>query len=359
MARVTLQSMWEKGRRWLRREPIGVGVDVGSHALKLVSLRATHDRGVQARAVARPAPPLPAGSAWLDVEAVAGELRDALQSFEPRSAAAAIALPSSVAVFRRVVLPPTSRRGFARKLAEALDALDLDPNEDWNVDYELLGAPASGAGQEILFVAAPSDCVATYVELLRQADLDPVAVDVDVLALVDSCRRADLAPERVTALVDIGERSSNLHLLRGHRSLFEARLAVGVGDIRESLVRSLHIDPAQAIDLCERSFDAGSPESEAVGQAIGSVAEEIHHTISFFWTAPGDESIDQLRLSGGGAAIGSLRRWLESRLAVPCHVADPIVDMQLALVPDAASVSHVGPEFALAAGLAHRCLEPQ
>lgn len=356
MAWSSVQSVVDAGRRWLRRTPAGVGIDVGSHAIKVVSLCAPADAGVRVQALARPAPPPPSGGAWLDVEGVAAELRDALQHAGLRAPSAAVALPSSVAVFRRVVVPNSGRRTFDRSVEAAIEALDLDPGEDWNVDFEVLGPLPRGDGQEVLCVAAPADCVAAYVEMLRQADVLPVAVDVDILALVRGCGSEDLAPDKVTGLIDIGESNTTIHLVRGNRSLFQGRLGVGVRDVRESLAEQLAIAPAEVLRQNLTALDGGTSQTDALGLAVARVGEEIHHAVSFFWAAPGEEAIDRLRLSGGGAAIPALRRWLETRLAVPCRVADPCRDLNLLVETDDPDVATLGPEYALAVGLAARCL---
>jgi type IV pilus assembly protein PilM len=167
----------------------------------------------------------------------------------------------------------------------------------------------------------------------------------------------EVPADRVVALVNVGARYSSINILKGGRSTFTGDVPVGGRDITEALMRDLDVSADEADALKAGGASATIPEEQvaAIGSsAAAALIEEIHHALSFLWTAATDENIDIVYLSGGVAQMPGLAQQLSERVLAPVEVANPFSHVSLDRGLDAAALRHKAPEFAVAMGLATR-----
>jgi type IV pilus assembly protein PilM len=227
-----------------------------------------------------------------------------------------------------------------------------------NLDYQITDYLEDGKRMDVLLVAAKKDIVRSYAETVRAAGLTPVIVDVDYFALENMFElNYDPPPDQVIALVNVGARYSSINILRSGRSTFTGDVPVGGRDITDALVRDLGVE----IEVAERlkaggTVDGIDPEQVAVamGPAADTLIDEIHHALSFFWTAATDETINEVYLSGGAARMPELGERLSQRIEVPVVVADPLARVAISPALEAAGFRQHTAEFAVAMGLAAR-----
>jgi type IV pilus assembly protein PilM len=165
------------------------------------------------------------------------------------------------------------------------------------------------------------------------------------------------APDRAIALVNIGARYSSLNILKGGRSTFTGDVPVGGRDIGESLMRDLGVSAEQAEALkAGREIDAvpADQASAVIDAAAAALIDEIHHALSFFWTAATDETIDNVYLSGGVARMPGLAQQLSERVGAPVEIANPFSHLQLERAIDTPQLREQAPDYAVALGLATR-----
>jgi type IV pilus assembly protein PilM len=321
------RSLAASARRLFGTRP-RLGVDLGGAQVRIVELR-RHSDQVEIVAAAEPtASRLRADGSIEDVDAVAAQIRDLRIGGGVRSTAATTAIPASVCVVRHLTLAARSRRDLDRSVAEAIEALGLDDGRDWSIDWSPLRRRASTLQTEVLLVAVPTDVVRSYVACLREADLLPVAVDVDVVALDRFAPLVAAGGGRVVAFLDIDGPRCVLNVIRHGDAAFHAAVS------RRS--------PVPASD------DPAAPA------AARELAEAVHEILGFFWTGDGEESVAEVWMSGSGAHMQGLAENIENRLRVATHVLEPfrLLGSEHAELPAAGSGD--GPEWALATALALR-----
>lgn len=309
------------------RSPFGsrprLGIDLGSTAVRVVELR---QRGGRPEVVAA-AQPIASGfhadGSIEDVHAVAAQIRELCGDRGLRSAAATTAVPAAACVLRHLQVDAGSRRGLERRVAEAIEALDLDGERDWSVDWSPVGPRGSGPRQRILLAAVPTDVVRSYVACLREADLLPAAVDVDVVALDRLAPLLAAGRGGVTAILDVDGERRVLNVLGDGTAAFHAVL------------------PRPAAGVA-----TDTPGEDLV--------ESLHEVLGFFWTGEGEEAVSQFWLAGAGARTAALAERIELRFRADVAVLQPL---RLLGEPEPGAAD--GPEWALATALALRSLERQ
>jgi type IV pilus assembly protein PilM len=344
----------------LGRKPFLTGLDIGSHSIKLVRLRARQG-GYQI--VNFGVMPLPARAivdhTIMDQDSVVAAIRNLLRMEKISVKGTAIALSSQAAVIKTLRLPRMSNRELAEAMHwEAEPHIPFDM-ADVNLDFRVLTpARAAGGQMDVLLVAARKASVSDRTHLLTAAGLRPVVVDIDALALANSFEAAHGLTELPIALVDIGASTMTVNLVANGVTMFQRAVATGGNRYTAAVQNAFGVDPdeAEAMILGHGHLHAAQREAlvdilAAISTEIGS---ELQRSFEFFRTTS-NLGVERVVISGGCARIKGLDRFLDAYLELPVSVANPFArlvcdDSQF----DAAYLQDMAPLAAIAAGLALR-----
>ncbi|MCK6554440.1 pilus assembly protein PilM [Candidatus Binatia bacterium] len=343
----------------LRGEEPYLAVDIGSSTIKVVEVRGKvgHLRVLNAATL-----PTPAGAIQnnmvFETDAVAEAVKALRESCGIRARKVITAVPGPAVIIKRVTLPvQTSQELENTILFEAGNFIpeDLD---NVNLDYQVTDYLEDGKRMEVLLVAAKKDIVASYSETVRAAGLLPVLIDVDYFCLENMFEVSYEPPETgAIALVNIGARYSSINIMKAGRSTFTGDVPVGGRDLSEALMRDLGVD-AERAEVLKAGGAADDDLAEQVAGVLeagtASLIDEIHHALSFFWTAATDETIDKVYLSGGMARMPGFAQQLSERVQAPVEIANPFANVEIDRQVDTPALRQQAPEFAVAMGLAIR-----
>jgi type IV pilus assembly protein PilM len=344
----------------IRRDEPYLSVDIGSNSIKLVEIRGVAGQLEVTKAFAVPTPAAAIQNNMVsEVSAVAEAIRAVVESQGLRANKVIAAVPGPAVIIKRVTLPAQSAQELENSILFEAGNFIPEDLENVNLDYQVTDYIEDGKRMEVLLVAAKKDIVASYADTIRAAGLAPVVIDVDYFAL-ENMFEANYQPpaDRVIALVDVGARYSSINILKGGRSTFTGDVPVGGRDISEALMRDLDVsaDEAEQLKATGASDKVPGDQFAAVsGPAVAAVIEEIHHALSFFWTAATDESIDAIYLSGGVAHMPGLPQQMSERVQAPVEISNPFARILTGSEQATAQLSQQhAPEFAVAMGLAVR-----
>ncbi|GBD27301.1 Cell division protein FtsA [bacterium HR30] len=342
-----------------RGEEPYIAVDIGSNTIKLLEVQGKKaEVRIQALA-AFPAPPTAVqNNMVVEIEQVAELIRAAHSQHGFRAKKAITAVPGPAVIIKRFPMPVHGEKEM--EAAVFVEAANFIPEEldNVNLDYQITEYLDEGQRANVLIVAAKKDIVNSYAETLRAAGLTPVVIDVDYFALGNMFELSyEPSPTGTVALVNIGARYTAINIIKHGQSAFTHDVAVGGRDITESMVQDLGIsfEAAERLKI-EPSADAELVEhAHAVMEAAAAaVTDEIHHALTFFWMSSGDETIDHIYLSGGGALLPAMAEHLGERMGVPVEVANPFAHLTLGENVERQLVLRRGAEFGVAVGLATR-----
>jgi type IV pilus assembly protein PilM len=370
-ANKTMASNWAKrvGRLFdaslsdlnpFRREEPYLSLDVGSSSIKLAEVRG--GRGGQLRLSKAASLPTPASAIQnnmvFEVAGVAEVTRALIESSGMTAKKVIAAVPGPAVIIKRVTLPAQNERELENTILFEAGNFIPEDLDNVNLDYQITSYLDDGKRMEVLLVAAKKDIVASYTETVRAAGLTPIIIDVDYFAL-ENMFETNYEPvaDRAIALVNIGARYSSINILKNGQSTFTGDVPVGGRDISEALMRDLNItaEDAEALKAGRHANGADAEQVAAVSEsAAGALIEEIHHALSFFWTAATDETIDALYLSGGVARMPGLAQLLSERVGATVEIANPFGRIDIAPSADSPALREDAPKFAVAMGLAIR-----
>jgi len=340
-----------------------VGLDIGSSSIKAIVLKVGRK---ETRLVNFGIEPLPSQTivdgAIMDqgavVEAI-GRLRTAL-GFRNKLCATAIAGHS--VIVKKISLPPIGRDDLSEQIPLEAEQHIPFKRDEVDIDYQVV-VPKNAKGQmEVILVAVKKEMIADTLQVIRDAKLQPVVVDVAAFCIQNAYEAGyglSAAAEPV-ALIHIGNAITHVNILAGGISVFARDVTVGGAQFTEEIQRRLHVGHDEA-EVFKWAW--GEPGGGAVPALVGPVIEEIaestaaklQRSLDFFLASAPEVVLSRIYLSGGCARVATLVPLLARRSKVPVEILDPfkrtIID---AGKLDVAFVRTHAVEAAVAFGLALR-----
>lgn len=347
---------------WSRRAKPLVGVDIGSHAIKLVHLSPAgrhfqlHNLGFM---------PLPANAVVdgtiADINTVQETLRHLVGMEKLAIKDVSLALSGHSVIVKKVRMARMTEEELSNSMPyEAEQHIPFDVY-DVNIDFQILTGGGQGEQMDVLLVAAKKGRVEELSQVAQAAQLRPAVVDVDMLALLNCFEfnyPEEIASGQVVSLVHIGASLMTVLILKDGLSAFQRDIALGGNQYTTALQEALGVgrEDAEALKLGAAGEKSSNAEVLAVLQkSTGDVVTEVQRSFEFYLGSAGDEPIEQVYLSGGCARMNGLAQFLASRLRLPVEPLDPFRQIELPEKSfDAEYVRDMAPMAAVAVGLAMR-----
>lgn len=310
---------------WKRQKSM-VGLDIGSSSIKVVQV------AVKAGEVHL----LDFGSAELLPEAIVdGEIMDrqlvveTIQNlFESKRLKArdvATSVSGRAVIVKKIQMErmaPEDAREAIQWEAEQHVPYDIN---DVSLDFQILEGNADPKKMDVLLVAAKREHLVAHADLIRQAGLNPLVIDVDAFAVQNVVsHNYDFAPDESVAMVNVGAEITNINIVRNGMPMYTQDVSIGGASFVEALQKAYNVSQAEALAAVrgeeEAEFDLG-PIIEDVGEDL---AVAIERSVLYLKSAGETDQIDRVMLTGGGMRIPGLVPFLTQRLSSPVEAADPL-----------------------------------
>ena len=337
-----------------------VGVDIGSSAVKVASLK---KNGVRYRLDSL-------GKARLPVDTIVDgsiiskiPLAEAIDRIfkekKIRNSKVATSISGHSVIVKKVALPVMTEEELAQSIQwEAEQYIPFDLAEV-NVDFQVLESEPGTQKLQVILVAAKKEKIADYTSVVSMAGKIPAVVDIDAFAL-QNVYEINYQPEAdtVAALLDLGASSTNINIIRGTDFLFTRDIAIGGNQYTEFLQEELTVSHEEA-EQYKLGVEVPAERVEQVDSVLNSVSEnlllEVEKTLDYFRTTTYAEEIQQMLLSGGASKTRGLREALADKFKFPVEFLDPfkkIGGVESHLMGEESESART--DYAIAVGLALR-----
>lgn len=348
-----------------RKQPL-VGIDIGTHTVKLVQLKKSGKRYQLLNFGMMPLMPESIVDGTIaNPSAVVEAIRNLVRMEKIKTKDVATAISGQAVIVKKIRVPEMSDKELAENIQwEAEQHIPFEIS-DVNIDFQRIPpSDASNAGVDgqvdVLLVAARKSKVGDYQDLLIEAGLHPIVIDTDIFALENEFEMNNEGDNHlVVALVDIGASTTNINILKGNVTLFQRDIAIG-GNLYTSTIRKeLSVTYEQAENLKKGiGFDAKVGKDDVLSlmaTVSEDICEEIQRSLEFFRSTTPDTAIERMVLSGGCSLIKGLDQFLGSRLELPVELANPFQNVQYSeKIFDPEYIQAMAPVAAVGVGLALR-----
>jgi len=270
-------------------------------------------------------------------EAVADALTRAIRRTGTKTRLAAMALPSSAVIAKRISLPGGMLEEDYEVQVES-EASQYIPFsiDEVNLDFQILGpAPSSPEDVEVLLAASRKEKVDDRIAIAEMAGLRPVVIDVEpyaARAAIDHITGflPNHGESMILAVFDIGQSTTSLTVVMNGQTIFEREQSFGGGQLTQDIVRLYGLTLEEA-ELKKKSGDLpDNYASELLSPFIEQGATEVARSLQFFFTSTPYTRVDRVFLAGGCAVTAGFAEAVAERTQVPTEIMSPFQGMEVA-----------------------------
>lgn len=345
-----------------------LGLDIGSHSIKLVSAEKV---GGRYRLGIAKIIPLYQGNEIFDSEGpkksvVLPKLVDTLQQLRivPKRTKlfASCISGTNIAAKEIKTLNLGEEEMSSAMLSEARKHIPLDGSETV-VDYQILGEDITEPDKvRVLLAATTRKLYDVHLELLRDLEFKPKIIDLETLSAINSWMQLNELPDDgVMVFLHLGARHTSLSVF-GRKSLFFTRdIPVAGNSFNEEIMSKYGIGWAEAeaeklihgLELkrpAKAMADEGGSIALASKSAFELLRDEVNRSLRYYVKETGQSDIRMFYLTGGGSRMKGIAEFLHAKYNVPVVKWNPFEQIEGG---EAVPVEEA-PQYAAAVGLALR-----
>lgn len=341
------------------RRSTPIGVDIGTHSVKLLQLNAERSGVLE---VARCDLP---DSAGLSDEVVDEQLAEAIRrtrlgrNFVGREAV--VCLGADELFVQNIRVAKSAGLDLEAVVREEASTRLPYPVEEAELRYLEAGDVRQGEAtrRELILLGCHRPRLERKLQVIQHAGLRPVAVDAEPLALLRCYAqqyRRDEDKRQCAMLVHVGAHRTCAVIAQADAPLFIKYIDVSGQQFDEAVARHLKMPLAEAAHLRRKHGERRTGQqdrevarcvSEALRGALDRLASELSLCLRYHSVTFRGQPVARM-LVGGGEATSELVESFATRVDVPCELGEPLRSYQ----PNPVSSRHV--QWDVAAGLALR-----
>jgi type IV pilus assembly protein PilM len=343
-----------------KKEHLLVGVDIGTHAVKVCQLQKT-PTGYSLVSIGSAI--LPPGSVEDGVlqepDQVAEVITRLFKNLKfKKNTKIGISISGYSVIVKKVnldVMDDDELEKYIQQEAEQYIPFDID--DVYLAHQDLKTAKEEFDRTDVMLVAAKKEVIDSYLKMLRDIKLNPLLVDVDGFALENIWGTTNTEEEDI-ALIDIGAAKMNINIIAGGASVLARDIVVGSQQLTDQIAGAFEIDEEEAEQLKLGIIPAGDRQEE-MEEIFTSVCTnwvfEIQKAIDLYASKNPDRPLAKIILSGGGSKVSGLADFINRETGIEVVRFNPFVGMKInEKKTDRHYLDTVAPEMAIAAGLAIR-----
>jgi type IV pilus assembly protein PilM len=342
-----------------------VGIDVGTHSIKIVHLKKLHDGFKLLNYEVRPTVPQGVEYVLSDLRAerfapVIVEMLKTLR-ISPKSIKHLVSSiggdNTSIKQIKTIFLPEDELESAL--FFEAKKHIPIS-GSDMVLDYQVLSVEEKTNNMNILLAATSKDVLNQHTQILATAGLNPHLVDVDSLAVANSFALNAFVEDGVYVMLNLGAHRTNMVIWGPDAKFFARDIPYGGYNFTRDIMRKRQMEWEDA-EKYKFEFGLGDDPNNPAVQTISmldisekstedAIVEELRRSLRFYVKEAGNSDFRKVYLMGGSAKLKGLPEFIQDKVNVPTEVFMPFINVEM---PEKFQ-DKKDPQLALAIGLAMR-----
>jgi len=336
-------------KRLRRRESLSLGIDIGSHAVKVMIAESVAG-GIEVRGASSFSTPsgLVSEGAITNPKRFAKLLASELDAFGHRAAGAVISIPSTMAVLRWISLPPLSGEELRQAARYKVKRHLPFPVDDAYVDASPPEQSEEGGARQSLVIAVRKEVIDTRAEALELAGIAPLGAELEAQAILRVVERqlnekSVLWRDATLTIIDVGGSNTHMYVVQNQRLGFIRGVKFGSDQIADTVSKSLEISKEEAHALISgpttelRSDGVLVIKNENhtsvvnVQQEMDKLVREFLRLLRYFRSLHPERSyagiLDNIIVCGGLVGMNGFTHYLQQALGIRVERARPFTGM--------------------------------
>ncbi len=342
-----------------------VGIDIGSHSIKIVHLKKLHDGFKLLNYEIRPT--VPEGVEYIPSDLRSDRFAPILSEMmrtlhiNPKKVRHLVTSiggdNTSIKQIKTIFLPEDELESAL--FFEAKKHIPISGN-DMVLDYQVINVEEKTNNMNILLAATTREVLNSHTNTLSSAGLTANIVDIDSLAVTNSFALNSFVEDGVYVLLNIGAHRTNLVIWGPNSKLFSRDIPYGGYQFTRDIMRKRQLEYKAAEDHKLKwglLDDPNAPETTTISMLDISeksteevIVEEIRRSLRFYVKEAGNSDFRKVYLMGGSAKLNGLVEYIQEKVSIPTEVYMPFINVEM---PEKFH-DKKDPQLSLAIGLAMR-----
>lgn len=352
-----------------------IGVDIGSSAIKIVQLSQKGNKAMletYGALALGPYADLEIGRATnLSVDKVVEALNDVIKEAGITTRQCGIAIPFSSSLLTVVPMPTVpdaelagmipleARKYIPVPISEVTLDWSVIPDSSYSIDEkqgEAGGEKPAGGMRDVLIVAIHNESIAKYQEIVKKGLLDASFFEIEIFSTMRSSLDQETAP---IMIFDMGAASTKLYIIEKGIIRSSHTINRGSQDVTLAISKALGVPVDKAEVLKRDPTLGGNSDNREVTEAMSLILDYIFSEASrilFAYQKKSSKNISKIVLVGGGVGLAGFKDRALKVFQSEVMSGDPFSKVEAPAFLDEV-LKKVGPEFAVAVGVALRRLQ--
>ena len=349
---------------FLKKSKRILGLDIGTSGVKMVELEESK-KGYQLKSFGNSLLPKETivNGVLKNSSALVTAITNLTGSLKPKTKHVATSISGHPVIIKKIITNTMNDDELAESIKfEAEQYIPFDI-EEVNIDYQVIGINEANPDQmEVLLVAAKKSLINEYVEVISEAGLEPVIVDIDSFAL-GNAYEFNYPDEKVpvVALIDMGAGVININVVKEGKSTFSRDIFMGGNKLSEEIQKQLAVSEEEAENL-KKGGELEHVDYDHLDKIIHDIslalAVEIQRSLDLHAASTTEEEVKKIYLTGGASQLPGIKDLIAERVGVSVEFFDSFREIkynEAQFDPD--HIKEIRPIAAVGVGLALRKLE--
>ncbi len=350
-----------------------IGLDIGSHSIKLVGLKMT-SKGPFLTHIGIKG--IPHRENQEDVDSPSEILKALLRENEIKPGKVNLTVSGSGAHIRRIALPFMPKAELKEAVRWGIKDHLPFPVETAQIDFHILGEVIEDKIKklDLMVVACPNHLIDQTLAIAKNAGLQPAHLSVGPFALWNAFLAwGHVNEEEEVALIDLGADKTGIYFFKGKNFQFSREVTPAGADITRAIIEGMgseektHLLRERAERIKETlGISSGGSQERIPDESINvskivfymrpvleRMAAEIGRSLDYYRNEFNVDRMDRVLLTGGGAHLKNFSSYLENELRLPVVHFNPLKGMLFdSKKIDVRTLDRIGSQFTIAAGVA-------
>ena len=240
-----------------------------------------------------------------------------------------LSLPESQVFTTVFKLPAGLKRNEIRN-SIPYKAEEVIPFKSAEIYFDFKTITSQDATQEVFYVAVPTKIVDSYVAVLENLGLKPLAFDLESISLARALLGLTKKSAPAKLLMDVGSRTTNLNIF--DRNGIRQSLAISIAGNRftKAIAANLKITAKEADELkMKNGFDPKKQQGKVLlvlQNEFKRIIAETKQLIDYY-QGQNQKPIDHIFLVGGSALLPAIDQYLADNLGIEATVGNPLAQI--------------------------------
>ncbi len=348
-----------------------VAVDIGSHSAVIAQLNLVKSRYELMNLGVLPLEEESVvGGVVKKPDEVVDTLKQLVKAEKIQCTHAVTSVAGEAVITKKIKVPVMSEEELAQNIAKEAEQYIPFDIDDVRIDFQVLGSAQNDQEEEestfeededkmeILLVAVQNEIIESRADVLVEAGLKPVIVDLDAFAMVNALSlTTNLSSMGAVALIDLGDSFTHLNIVTNGVTSLVRDIPMGGGYCSHRMMSKLEVPFKQTVKM-KRGELPNNIKKESVLEILTfsfeKVLEEMDKSFEFFSTST-NEQVKRIFICGGGALIPGVDNLLADHFQIPIEIVDPLKSVKANPKKfDQEILSNLGTLATVAIGLATR-----